>query len=128
MVKTKIAVLVSGGGTNLEQLLKAEQEGRLPHGSIQLVIASSAQAYALQRAENYGVAHYGLNRKDSDFEQQIQDLLDRYQIDLIILAGFMCILSRDFVQRWEERIINVGAAIGSHVGPNAVGMVYVKKH
>ncbi len=110
MLKQRIAVLVSGGGTNLEALLRAERAGQIPHGEIALVIASNPEAYALTRAENYGVAHAVANKKalgTEAFEARIGMLLKEHGIDVIVLAGFLSILSAAFVQRWPNRILNV---------------------
>ena len=109
--KARIAVLVSGGGTNLQALLDAQNAGNIPHGQIVLVIASNPQAYALERAKNAGVDGKVVSRKalgsQQAFEKGISDLLEEYRIDLIILAGFLSILSADFTKMWPERIINV---------------------
>lgn len=110
MLKQRIAVLVSGGGTNLAALLKAERAGELPHGEIVLVIASNPEAYALTRARDYGVAHAVADKKalgTEGFEARIEALLREYAIDVIVLAGFLSILSAAFVQRWPNRILNV---------------------
>ncbi len=110
MLKQRIAVLVSGGGTNLAALLKAERAGAIPHGEIVLVIASNPEAYALTRARNYGVAHAVADKKAlgaEGFEARIEALLREYAIDVIVLAGFLSILSAKFVQRWPNRILNV---------------------
>ena len=110
MLKQRIAVLVSGGGTNLEALLRAKRAGQIPHGEIALVIASNPEAYALTRAENYGVAHAVANKKalgTDAFEARIEALLKEHGIDVIVLAGFLSILSAAFVQRWPNRILNV---------------------
>ena len=96
MLKQRIAVLVSGGGTNLEALLRAKRAGQIPHGEIALVIASNPEAYALTRAENYGVAHAVANKKalgTDAFEARIEALLKEHGIDVIVLAGFLSILS-----------------------------------
>jgi phosphoribosylglycinamide formyltransferase len=110
MLKQRIAVLVSGGGTNLAALLKAERAGAIPHGEIVLVIASNPEAYALTRARDYGVAHAVADKKAlgaEGFEARIEALLREYAIDVIVLAGFLSILSAKFVQRWPNRILNV---------------------
>lgn len=110
MLKQRIAVLVSGGGTNLAALLKAERAGAIPHGEIVLVIASNPEAYALTRALNYGVAHAVADKKAlgaEGFEARIEALLREYAVDVIVLAGFLSILSAKFVQRWPNRILNV---------------------
>lgn len=111
MVKTKIAVLVSGGGTNLQALLDAQESGLLDAGEIVLVISSNASAYALERAEKAGVPGLVYSRKDlgsqEAFEAAISRALGEYGIELIILAGFMSILSGDFTRQWPRRILNV---------------------
>ena len=111
MLKTKIAVFVSGGGTNLQALLDAQAEGKLKDGEIVLVLSSNPGAYALQRAEKAGVKSVTVSRKDSAsqeaFEAAISRELEKAGIEMIVLAGFMSILSADFTARWEKRIINV---------------------
>ena len=111
MLKTKIAVFVSGGGTNLQALLDAQAEGKLKDGEIVLVLSSNPGAYALQRAEKAGVRSVTVSRKDSAsqeaFEAAISRELEKAGIEMIVLAGFMSILSADFTARWERRIINV---------------------
>ncbi len=111
MLKTKIAVFVSGGGTNLQALLDAQAEGKLQDGQIVLVLSSNPEAYALQRAEKAGVSSVTVSRKDSasqaEFEAAISRELENAGIEMIVLAGFMSILSADFTARWEKRIINV---------------------
>ena len=108
--KARIAVLVSGGGTNLEALLKAQESGAIPHGEIVLVCASNESAYALTRAANHGVPAVAVPRKQMSqeaFERTLSLKLAEYRVDLIVLAGFLSILSADFVARWPERILNV---------------------
>ena len=111
MKKTKIAVLVSGGGTNLQALLDAERDGKIESGTIALVISNNPSAYALERAAKAGVESAVVSRKEAAsqavFEEKILNLLAEKEIDLIVLAGFMCILSADFTSRFPERIINV---------------------
>lgn len=111
MVKTKIAVLVSGGGTNLQALLDAQQSGLLTDGEIVLVIASNAKAYALTRAAQAGVPAVVCSRKElgsqAAFETAISRALADHGVELIVLAGFMSILSEDFTSRWPRRILNV---------------------
>ena len=111
MVKTKIAVLVSGGGTNLQALLDAQQSGLLTDGEIVLVIASNAKAYALTRAAQAGVPAVVCSRKElgsqAAFETAISRALADHEVELIVLAGFMSILSEDFTSRWPRRIPNV---------------------
>jgi len=110
-VKKRIAVLVSGGGTNLQALLDAEAAGKIPHGEIALVISNNPNAYALERARLAGVPGAVITKKECGsqeaFESQIQAVLERNGTDLIILAGFMCILSERFTSRWPRRILNV---------------------
>lgn len=108
--KARIAVFVSGGGTNLEALLKAQESGAIPHGEIVLVCASNESAYALTRAANHGVPAVAVPRKQmiqEAFERTLSLKLAEYRVDLIVLAGFLSILSADFVARWPERILNV---------------------
>ena len=103
--KARIAVLVSGGGTNLQALLDAQQTGILHSGQIVLVVSNNSKAYALERAANYAVATAVC--KGPTFEADLRVLLKEYRIDLIILAGFMRILSEDFTSEWPNRILNV---------------------
>ena len=111
MVKTRIAVLVSGGGTNLQALLDAQAAGKLEDGEIVLVIASNGKAFALQRAEKAGVPAVVCSRKalgsQEAFEEAITKALTDHGVELIVLAGFMSILSEDFTRQWPERILNV---------------------
>ena len=112
--KARIAVLVSGGGTNLEALLQAQESGKIPHGEIVVVLSSTAGAYALERAKNHGVPAFAVPRKElsqADFEAGLLEKLREYQADLILLAGFLSILSEDFVKQWPERIVNVHPAL-----------------
>lgn len=108
--KARIAVLVSGGGTNLEALLNAQEAGTLPHGEIVLVLSSNPEAYALERAKRRGVPAIPLSRKQlgqEPFEAALMEALTQYRVDLVVLAGFLSILSSDFVRRWPDRIVNV---------------------
>lgn len=111
MVKTKIAVLVSGGGTNLQALIDAEKSGILVSGSIALVIANNKNAYALERAKQNGIKSAIVLKKECasqlDFENKIIALIEENDIDLIVLAGFMSILSEHFTSKYGHRIINV---------------------
>ena len=110
-MKKRIAVLVSGGGTNLQALLEAEEAGKIPHGEIAMVISNNPGAYALERAKNFGVPAAVVSKKElgsqEAFEAELQAVLERNGTDLIILAGFMCILSENFTSKWPKRIINV---------------------
>lgn len=103
--KARVAVLISGGGTNLQAILDKEQAGGLPHAEIALVVSSSEKAYGLVRAEKAGVE--GVTIKGKDFEERLLALLEEKEIDLIVLAGFLKILSADFVRRYPKRILNV---------------------
>ena len=103
--KARIAVLVSGGGTNLQALLDAQQSGVLHSGEIVLVVSNNSKAYALERAAKAGVET--AVRKGPAFEDELRALLQQYRIDLIILAGFMRILSESFTSEWPNRILNV---------------------
>ena len=111
MGKARIAVLVSGGGTNLQALIDAQRNGIIVSGEICLVISNNANAYALQRAENAGIATEVVLKKElgsqGAFEEKIKELLTRYCIDLIVLAGFMSILSESFTSCYPKRILNV---------------------
>ena len=111
MVKTKIAVMVSGGGTNLQALLDAQKSGVLTAGEIVVVIASNPKAYAITRAEKAGVPAVVCSRKElgsqEAFEAAITRTLKEHGAELIILAGFMSILSADFTRQWPRRILNV---------------------
>ena len=124
--KARIAVFVSGGGTNLEALLKAQEEGQIPHGEIVLVCASNEKAYALERAKNHGVDGVAVSKKGTTqeaFEEALNKYLNDYQIDFIILAGFLSILSESFVKQWEDRIINVHPSlIPSFCGKGMYGL------
>lgn len=111
MLKTKVAVLVSGGGTNLQALLDAEKAGVIKSGEIVVVIASNESAYALERAKNAGVPAVAVPKKScasqAEYEEKISAVLARYGAELIVLAGFLSILSADFVAKWPKRIINI---------------------
>ena len=109
MVKTKIAVLVSGGGTNLQALLDAQAAGKIPHGEIALVVSNKEGAYALTRAEKAGVATAVITGKD--FEARLSAVLYSAGIQMIVLAGFMKILSGEFTSQWPERILNIHPAL-----------------
>ena len=110
-MEKKIAVLVSGGGTNLQALIDAEKSGIIKNGKISLVISNVKGAYALERAENAGIKTETVIKKELGsqvaFEEKIISLLTENGIDLIVLAGFMSILSEDFTKSYPHRIINV---------------------
>lgn len=106
-----IAVLVSGDGTNLQALIDAQKNGIIKSGKITAVISSSKTAYALTRAENAGIKTFVVSKKElgsqDKFEEEIIKILGSEKIDLIVLAGFMCILTENFTSRYPKRIINV---------------------
>ena len=108
---TNIAVMVSGGGTNLQALIDAEKAGKIPHGQIRLVIASNDRAYALQRAEKENIPSVVIRHKDypvqEEFDQKIVDTLHEYQIDMVVLAGYLSILGPTMIRAYEDRIINI---------------------
>ena len=110
MLKVKIAVFVSGGGTNLQALIDAQNSGIIKSGEISLVVSSNPDAYALKRAEKAGIKTVVCSRKKlgpEEFENRIERALKENNIDLIVLAGFMSILSQNFTKNHEDRIINV---------------------
>ena len=109
--KTRIAVLVSGGGTNLQALIDAEKNGIIKNGEIVLVISNKAGAYALTRAANAGIPTATFVKKEcggqEGMEREIRRALSEYKVDLIVLAGFLSILSADFTRDYDRRIVNV---------------------
>ncbi len=111
MLKANIAVLVSGGGTNLQALIDAEKSGIIKSGSIKLVVANNANAYALERAKNAGIATSVVLKSQCGsqeaFEKELIKALEGANTDLIVLAGFMSILSADFTNHFKDKIINV---------------------
>ena len=108
---TRIAVMVSGGGTNLQALLDAAAAGRIPHGEFALVIASNPSAYALERAKKAGIESTVVRRKDypdqDSFDQAIVDVLHEHKIDMVILAGYLSILGGVMIEAYRDRIINI---------------------
>ena len=117
--KTKIAVLVSGGGTNLQALIDAEKRGEIPDGEITLVVGSRPGIYALERAENAGIKHEVV-QKD---EERLIRVLDENGIELIILAGYLTILSGAFTKKYADRIINIHPSlIPSFCGKGMYGL------
>ena len=103
-------MLVSGGGTNLQALINAQKSGIITSGEIKLVVSSKKNAYALKRAENAGIKTAICERKgfsQKEFEESILNALEKEKIEVIVLAGFMSILSAEFVKRYPDRIINV---------------------
>ena len=115
MNKTRIAVLVSGGGTNLQALMDAQKNGIIRSGEIVLVISNNPSAFALTRAENAGIEALCISKKEcgsqESFEEAMLTALRQHEIDLIVLAGFMSILSGNFTKQYENRIINVHPAL-----------------
>lgn len=115
MLKTKIAVFVSGGGTNLQALIDAAKRGELPSGEIVLVLSSSETAYALTRAAENGIPSAVVKRRDfpsqSAYEERMKEILRENGVEMIILAGFMSILSENFTAAYPKRIINVHPAL-----------------
>ena len=114
-MKAKIAVLVSGGGTNLQALIDAQESGALCSGRIALVVSNASGAYALERAKKAGIPGVTLLKKQlggqTAFEEALQKTLEEYGIDVIVLAGFMTILSGDFTSKWPRRILNIHPAL-----------------
>lgn len=110
-MKTKIAVFVSGGGTNLQALIDAADKGALPSGEIVLVLASSPKAFALERAAKAGIPSAVVSAKtegsQAAAEEKMNSLLTEYGVELIVLAGYLSILSEDFTRRWDRRILNI---------------------
>lgn len=106
-----IAVMVSGGGTNLQALIDAEKAGKIPHGKITLVIASNDSAYALERAKNNGIEVVVVKRKayenQNAFDDAIVETLHTHNIDMVVLAGYLSILGETVIQAYRDRIINI---------------------
>ena len=101
----KVAVLISGGGTNLQAIIDRLAAGELPHMELALVVSSRKNAGGLDRADRAGIKHVYIGKEN--FEEELIKLLDEHEIDIIVLAGFLKILSSDFVSRYPDRIINV---------------------
>ena len=114
-MSANIAVLVSGGGTNLQALMDAQESGILHSGKISLVVSNSAGAYALERAKKANIPAVTLLKKQlggqKEFEEALQRVLEEHRIDVIVLAGFMTILSGDFTAKWPRRILNIHPAL-----------------
>ena len=127
MKQVNIAVFVSGGGTNLQALIDSEKNGVLKSGKIKLVVSSQAGAYALERAAKAGIPSVVVNKKAAGtseaFEAQLERNLREYDIDLIILAGFLSILSGNFTAKYQDRILNVHPSlIPSFCGKGMYGL------
>ena len=115
MSKVKIAVLVSGGGTNLQALIDARDAGKLgDNAELSLVLSSTSDAYALERAAKANIPTAIVERKGKKretFTRKVMDVLEANDIGLIVLAGFMCIMSPEFTERYENQVINVHPAL-----------------
>lgn len=107
--KTRIAVFVSGGGTNLQALLDYQDAGKIKSGEIVLVMSNKKDAYALERAKAHGIEAVYMRRKD--FSTQLEPLMRKHDIDMIVLAGFLCILPGEFTSLYEGRMINIHPAL-----------------
>lgn len=107
--------MVSGGGTNLQALIDAAGRGELPHGELSVVISNKPGVFALERAQKAGIATCVVERKaypdKASFEAEVLNRLKEYDIDMIVLAGFMLIFSEDFVKHYPDRIINIHPAL-----------------
>jgi len=113
--KARICVFVSGGGTNLQALIDAQKSGIIKNGEIVLVLSSNREAYALERAKKANIPSTTVIKKEyasqQDFENKVIEILDENRIDLIVLAGFMTILTEHFTSKYPKRIINVHPAL-----------------
>ena len=122
MLSVNVAVLVSGGGTNLQALIDAQKRGELGRGEIKLVISNRKNAYALQRAENNGIetAYVKMRRGDSACENELFELLQKKGIDMLVLAGYLAILGENIINAYRNRIINIHPSLI----PSFCGMGY----
>ena len=121
MKKANIAVLVSGGGTNLQALLDAQTAGKIPSGQIVLVLSSSPKAFALERAKKASIPGFALEKEG--FETNLNARLEEFHIDLVVLAGFLSILSPAFTRKWAGRIVNIHPSlIPSFCGQGMYGL------
>jgi phosphoribosylglycinamide formyltransferase-1 len=115
MLSSKIAVLVSGGGTNLQALIDAEKRGELGNGKISLVIASKPGVYALERAKINSIKSIVLSRKEydsiADYSKALADTMEAEGIDLVVLAGFLTIIDEQVYERFPNKILNVHPAL-----------------
>ena len=119
--KTRVAVFVSGGGTNLQALINARDAGQLPDGEIALVVSNKKDAGALDRARRYDIPARYLRRKD--FAEKLEPLMREFEIDMIVLAGFLCILPEEFTRLYPRRMINIHPAlIPSFCGEGMYGL------
>ena len=125
--KIRIAVLVSGNGTNLQALIKAQKNKVIKSGKIELVISNNSNAFALKRAEKSKIPFEIISKKEckkiEEFERKLKEILKSYKIELIVLAGFMSVLSKNFVKDYPKRIINIHPSlIPSFCGKNFYGI------
>lgn len=120
MNKLKIAVLCSGGGTNFQAIVEAQEKGQVPHGSVVLVVTDNKNAGVLQRAKKHGIEWAVFDRKEipdrKKREEAMLECLKKHGIELVVLAGFMTILSEEFVKVYENRIINIHPALLPNFG------------
>lgn len=105
--KKRIAVLVSGGGTNLQAIIDAEKNGIITSGEVVLVISNNEEAYALERAKNAGIKAMAVTKKDGNIESKVIKILHEENIDLVVLAGFLTVLSENFTKEFPKRILNI---------------------
>ena len=125
--KIRIAVLVSGNGTNLQALINAQKNKIIKSGKIELVISNNSNAFALKRAEKSKIPFEIISKKEckkiEEFEKKLKEILKSYKIELIVLAGFMSVLSKNFVKDYPKRIINIHPSlIPSFCGKNFYGI------
>ena len=125
--KIRIAVLVSGNGTNLQALINAQKNKIIKNGKIELVISNNSNAFALKRAEKSKIPFEIISKKEckkiEEFERKLKEILKSYKIELIVLAGFMSVLSKNFVKDYPKRIINIHPSlIPSFCGKNFYGI------
>ena len=125
--KIRIAVLVSGNGTNLQALINAQKNKVIKNGKIELVISDNSNAFALKRAEKSKIPFEIISKKEckkiEEFEKKLKEILKSYKIELIVLAGFMSVLSKNFVKDYPKRIINIHPSlIPSFCGKNFYGI------
>lgn len=125
--KIRIAVLVSGNGTNLQALINAQKNKIIKNGKIELVISNNSNAFALKRAEKSKIPFEIISKKEckkiEEFEKKLKEILKSYKIELIVLAGFMSVLSKNFVKDYPKKIINIHPSlIPSFCGKNFYGI------
>lgn len=125
--KIRIAILVSGNGTNLQALINAQKNKIIKSGKIELVISNNSNAFALKRAEKSKIPFEIISKKEckeiEEFERKLKEILKSYKIELIVLAGFMSVLSKNFVKDYPKRIINIHPSlIPSFCGKNFYGI------